>query len=291
MAINVILLFIVGVIVGLVVAWYPARLQANAHKAETARAEEVVNEKERHLDELQAALAHQQAEVVSLQEQLGQRDRTIDDLNAQIEEAKLASQQLEVLVQERDAQIGELASRPLKAEARIGELEDKLREKELGQQSFQSRLQELEKSVAWLQDQLGQREEMIRDLNALLDWRKLTINQMTEVLVKRDDQQIEPESQLVQRSQPAQKPDNLKRIEGIGPSIAKLLLDAGIATFTQLADTPVDQLQSILNAAHLEMVDPSTWPEQAGLVASADWEALAALQDELDGGRRVSQAG
>ena len=82
-------------------------------------------------------------------------------------------------------------------------------------------------------------------------------------------------------------PDDLKRIEGIGPKIARLLQDAGIATFTQLATADVARLREILDAVKLRIADPATWPEQAALAAAEDWEGLESLQSELKGGRRV----
>lgn len=86
---------------------------------------------------------------------------------------------------------------------------------------------------------------------------------------------------------PEPTPEDLKRIEGIGPKIASLLQDAGIATFAQLAAANVERLREILAAANLRIADPGTWPEQAALSAAGDWEGLASLQSELKGGRRV----
>ena len=84
------------------------------------------------------------------------------------------------------------------------------------------------------------------------------------------------------------KPDNLMRIEGIGPKISSVLQAAGIKTFAQLAATDVSRLRQILTEAGLAaLADPSTWPEQAGLAAVGKWDALEVLQDELEGGRRV----
>jgi predicted flap endonuclease-1-like 5' DNA nuclease len=86
---------------------------------------------------------------------------------------------------------------------------------------------------------------------------------------------------------PATKRDDLKRIEGIGPKISALLQEAGITTFAQLAVAEVSRLQQIVRDAHLEMIDPGTWPEQARLAADGRWDALQVLQDELKGGRRA----
>jgi hypothetical protein len=82
-------------------------------------------------------------------------------------------------------------------------------------------------------------------------------------------------------------PDDLTRIEGIGPRITGLLKDAGITTFAQVAEADASLLDRIIDEAGITMIDPSTWPEQASLAAAGEWDALQALQDELKGGRRA----
>ena len=88
----------------------------------------------------------------------------------------------------------------------------------------------------------------------------------------------------------ATAPDDLKRIEGIGPKIASVLQAAGISTFAQLADTEVSQLEQILEEADprlLRLADPSSWPEQAALAAGEESDALEALQATLKRGRQA----
>lgn len=84
-------------------------------------------------------------------------------------------------------------------------------------------------------------------------------------------------------------PDDLKRIEGIGPKIAELLNEAGIYTFAQLADTDAADVEQILEKAgpRYKLADPASWAQQAKLAALADWTALEALQDTLKGGRHA----
>ncbi len=81
--------------------------------------------------------------------------------------------------------------------------------------------------------------------------------------------------------------DNLCRIAGIGPKVATLLGAAGVSTFAELAVVTPERLREVLQAAGLRFMDPDTWPQQAALAARSDWEALAALQAEFKGGRRV----
>jgi large subunit ribosomal protein L21 len=87
----------------------------------------------------------------------------------------------------------------------------------------------------------------------------------------------------------AATPDDLVKIEGIGPKINAILAKAGITTFQQLADTPADRLKELLAAAGSRFAshDPTTWPEQAKLAAAGDWDAFKKLTDELVAGKRA----
>ena len=81
--------------------------------------------------------------------------------------------------------------------------------------------------------------------------------------------------------------DDLKMVEGIGPKIETLLNNAGIFTFAQLAQTELDRLNEILDAAgsRFRIHNPTTWASQAQLAANNEWEKLKELQDYLIGGR------
>jgi len=98
----------------------------------------------------------------------------------------------------------------------------------------------------------------------------------------------EEASPAVEETKSDAKPDDLKKIEGIGPKISEILTEAGIPTFDALSKAEPDKLREILEAAgsRYKMFDPTTWPEQAKLAAAGDWDTLKKLQDDLDGGRR-----
>ncbi len=80
------------------------------------------------------------------------------------------------------------------------------------------------------------------------------------------------------------KPDDLKKIEGIGPKIASTLVEAGIATFAQLAKAEPAKISEIIAEVRGNHV-PDTWPAQAQLAADGKWDELKKWQDELDGGK------
>jgi len=82
--------------------------------------------------------------------------------------------------------------------------------------------------------------------------------------------------------------DKLTKIEGIGPKIAGILVEAGIDTFKKLSTAKAEKISEILVAAGgnaYNRFDPTTWPQQAKLAADGKWDELKVLQDELDGGK------
>jgi predicted flap endonuclease-1-like 5' DNA nuclease len=81
--------------------------------------------------------------------------------------------------------------------------------------------------------------------------------------------------------------DDLTKIEGIGPKVSQVLYESGILTFAQLAHADVSRLRTILQDAgpRFRIIEPESWPQQAGLAANGNWDALRKLQDELDGGK------
>jgi large subunit ribosomal protein L21 len=88
------------------------------------------------------------------------------------------------------------------------------------------------------------------------------------------------------RNVPA-KADDLTIIEGIGAKVADVLAQAGISTFAKLAESDAQDIQEILNAAGLKMMDATSWPSQAKLAAEGDMDKLKDMQDKLSGGRKV----
>jgi len=85
------------------------------------------------------------------------------------------------------------------------------------------------------------------------------------------------------------KQDDLKMVEGVGPKIEGLLNGAGIETWADLANAPLDKVQKVLDDAgpRYRMHDPATWAKQATLADAAKWQELVDYQDKLKGGREV----
>jgi predicted flap endonuclease-1-like 5' DNA nuclease len=137
------------------------------------------------------------------------------------------------------------------------------------------------------------------------EWDASSIGQITEAIgyfqgrIERDNwvgqaaelARLKRENPEALQSKPSAMPErtDLKLIEGIGPKIEELLHQAGIMTWDDLAETPVEQLEQILEEAggRFRIHTPGTWPAQARLAANGDWALLQEYQDQLKGGRET----
>lgn len=75
-------------------------------------------------------------------------------------------------------------------------------------------------------------------------------------------------------------PDDLTKINGVGAVFQRLLNDAGITSFAQLAATPLDELERIFAAANRSRPPRlETWSVQAEFAVNGDWDGLRAYVD------------
>lgn len=93
---------------------------------------------------------------------------------------------------------------------------------------------------------------------------------------------------LVDGLRAPEEPDDLTRVEGIGPKMHGALVDAGIATFVALARAGDERLRAAIKAAGLRFA-PSllTWSRQAAYLARGDDDGHRAYADRLVAGREV----
>ena len=155
---------------------------------------------------------------------------------------------------------------------RVRELEGTLRERDGRVKRLESRAQDAEGKAQALDVRVQEAEGKAEALVAS---------------VQEAEGKAEALAASVQELEAAANPDDLTRLEGIGPKMQSLLREAKVYTYKQLAAADVEQLQQMVRDAGLAMADPSSWPEQARLAADAKWDELQALQDGLKGGRRV----
>jgi len=83
--------------------------------------------------------------------------------------------------------------------------------------------------------------------------------------------------------------DNFQIIEGIGPKVNQVLINAGYRNWSELAKADSNDLRRQLDAAgkNFALCDPTSWPHQASLAAAGDWDELIRYQKFTDGGRET----
>jgi hypothetical protein len=84
----------------------------------------------------------------------------------------------------------------------------------------------------------------------------------------------------------ATPPNDLKTIEGIGPKIEKVLNDADIKTFAQLAAKTPQELRAILDVHgdRFGFAATDTWPKQAAMARDGKFAELEEYKKHLYGG-------
>lgn len=80
--------------------------------------------------------------------------------------------------------------------------------------------------------------------------------------------------------------NDLTVIEGIGPAIAHLCINRGITTWWSMANADISVLRSMLAEAgpKYQIHDPTSWPQQARLLANGQWEKFQRLAEALRDG-------
>lgn len=125
-------------------------------------------------------------------------------------------------------------------------------------------------------------EEVVEEVSEAVEEVVEEVTEATEEVVE----EVAEEPEAVEETA-SDEPDDLTKVEGIGPTYAKLLADAGLTTFADIASKSQEELEQIIkDAGKRRPASIETWAEQAGLAAKGDWDGLQKLQDSLDGGRR-----
>jgi chromosome segregation ATPase len=233
-------------------------------------------------------------QIATLKEQLTLARTTADKANKQVQnlQTKLAeSEQQKQKLTDCESRLNDRTKALAEGESQIVALQDRLTEIEAKSNDNEKQLQSLQTKLANCQSQLVEKDETVQNLTEKLTKSQTQLSALqqqpptpekTAVLPADDAREVDSETSAT--------PDDLRKIEGIGPKIARILNDSEILTFSQLSQTEVGRLKEILNAAgpNYRLADPTSWPDQAALAAKNDWEALEKLQGELTGGRQKS---
>ncbi len=81
-------------------------------------------------------------------------------------------------------------------------------------------------------------------------------------------------------------PDDLKAVMGIGPKIARLLMNRGITTWKALSEAAPEYLREVLisdGGERFRINNPESWPHQALLLHEGRFDELKEVQGRLVG--------
>ncbi len=176
--------------------------------------------------------------------------------------------------------------------ARLEQVEKKLGSHRLRAKQDTARLRRLKRKLGRQREKLARRRARLRRAKQDHAKQRQEISEDLAVVSSPSEEPVSPVGvEPTASDAPAEPtPDDLKRVEGVGPKIEALCHDAGIHRFAQLATTPVSELQAILDRAgsRYRIHNPETWPQQAALLAAGRWDEIEELQDRLVGGRPPS---
>ncbi len=271
------------------------KYQTEANALEEARKkvnEETItlNDKSSETESLRNKLTQSEADLQKTRQQLGE----LASLRSQFEALKSDKDkwQNEAEVQAKNAASGlalqgklsalegELVKLREEKNIALADLDSIRAEKNISATSS-SEIQPLKDQIALSIKSLA---EMESELKATLHTLKVQEDKFSDLLKEKNKLSETLESMAV-----SVKPDNLSRIEGIGPKLEAMLNDNNIYTFRQLSDAAPAQLKGILDKGGeaYRIHDPGTWPEQAKLLSEGKIDDFEKLTLELKGGKRV----
>ncbi len=302
------LLWLLPFLLGLLLGWiiwfkYKARTEENLVKIDGMRNH--IADLERDLDDCWRKSVETRGKLADLEEKLHNDQDVEGDMDRDIQRAsdenenQLSGQAPEIHARSSGAEVyHELSKDNLQIIDGIGpKMESVL--KENGISNWQALANQTQEDLNSILLSYGHKYQMI-DPSSWSKQATLAKDGQWDELIRlqkgftagHQDPKVTPESKLEKMLiklglQKKYQQDDLKAIEGIGAKIAALLHEAGITNWQHLAETPVNQLQEILNAAgpRFKLADPGTWPRQAELAASGRWKELQEYQKDLTGGK------
>jgi chromosome segregation ATPase len=283
----------------------------------STRSKDLISEKNSHLETLNNSLKNKEQNIIELSkrtqmmesnEKKGRVDlekqvETITNLqnqlverNDQIASLKEMIADLNNLIQEnnseRDSQIDKLSNTIRANNEKISILSERLQVKDETIQSKQDQISKKEEDIQEQKDKFNEQSLYIKNLS---DERSDLQEQIQKIMRRAEDaeaREIEmgnalktkdlEYASLHQRTRRMQ--DDFTHILGIGQKISSALKNAGIKSFSKLAETGVNRINEVLekgNPSLLKKTDSSSWSEQARIAAEGDWEALVKLQKSI----------
>jgi len=179
-------------------------------------------------------------------------------------------------------------------EEEIASLKAKIKKLEDEKLALQSDVRRIEEEKKTLQADVHRKDEEkqtlqsnVRRMDDEIATLKLTIEKL-----EKEARLLAEQAALKAAEAPHAKvvADDLKVVIGIGPKIARLLMDHGITTWKALSETSPATITEIMlkeGGERYRIHNPETWPHQALLLHEGRWDELKEMQGKLDGSKEV----
>ena len=205
-------------------------------------------------------------------------------------------QRLTVLVSEaekRDAELAEFKRQTASKEEMVAGLASLTTEKSKLTEQLSASEQTSEmtrRQLAAMKEQLDRANDERQEAKTLLEHslaeKEAVEQKMKEVSEQHLSQMDKLQTQIDELQRNSRKTstvrrDNLKRISGITPKIETLLRAAGLDSFENLSAATPAALQNVIETAgkRYQKLDPSSWPKEARIAATGNWDELKSFQD------------
>jgi polyhydroxyalkanoate synthesis regulator phasin len=153
----------------------------------------------------------------------------------------------------------------------------KITDQEEDEQALRGEARKLDEEIDNLQITIGNLEKELSTLRA----------QLNQPHGKGESHGIAdmPAASLIPEFSPDKiRTDDLEVVIGIGPKIARLLMNRGITTWKSLSETAPGYLQTILledGGERFRIHNPASWPHQSRLLHEGRWDEFRELRDRL----------
>ena len=251
----------------------------------------VVTKKEETIEETQKSITQKTKQNSKLKNDLKNRDNEIGKLNTDLGNKNKAITSLNTELEEKESNIATLTSRVSTLSNEVTNNIQKISTLNSEAVDLTSQIEDGYQKISTLKDQISNQIQLNIETTTRAENAETradnaeTKNQTFEESITQKQQDIE---QLKTNMKAMQHDFSI--IEGIGKKVSTILRLANINTFTKLASTDTNTINSILEKSDpriLRLTDSTTWPEQAKLAAENKWDDLETLKASLKRGRKA----
>jgi len=251
----------------------------------------VVTKKEETIEDTQKSITQKTKQNSNLKNDLKNKNNEIGKLNTDLDNKNKAVTSLNKELEKKESNIATLTNRVSTLSNEVANNIQKISTLTNEAVDLTSQIEDGNQKTSTLKDQISNQIQLNIETTTRAENAETradnaeTKNQTLEESITQKQQEIE---QLKTNMKAMQHDFTI--VDGIGKKVSTILRLANINTFTKLASTDTQTINSILEKSDpriLRLTDSTTWPEQAKLAAENKWDDLETLKSSLKRGRKA----